>query len=277
MLRAVVQQKQFKRTEKLMSYKLNNVDIITFGAMPVTKGPGIALEGIFDMPKRKGQTEYNWGTSIEPFVSAEDIELDGRELGLNVVIHASDKQTLVNRINAFKTACIDCTVLSFDYDSFNVICRSDIKVVEYDLVATISAVFWQDAYILKPLTLIASNSGSFRIDNYNLQSDFGIIISKTEGLRDIANRIEINTTELYTKTQHREQRSITLSCFAKSDSIAMLYENICQFHSLCCMPGFRTLTLPENSTIQLYFKEGSKAQFIADKLVKFTLKATVND
>ena len=260
-----------------MSYKLNNVDILTFGAMPVTKGQGIALEGIFDMPKRKGQTEYNWGTSIEPFVSAEDIELDGRELGLNVVIHASDKQTLANRINAFKTACLGCTVLTFDYDSFNVICRSDIKVVEYDLIATVSAVFWQDAYILKPLTVIASNSGSFRLDNYNLQADFGLTISKTEGLRDIANRIEISTTELYTKTQYRELRSITLTCFAKADSIAQLYDNICQLHSLCYSSGFRTLVLPDNSSVQLYFKEGFKAQFVADNLLKFTLKASLND
>lgn len=260
-----------------MSYKLNDIDINTLFAMPVTKGPGIALEGLFDVPKRKSPTEYNWGTSIEPYVDAEDIELEGRELGLNVVIHASDKQTLTERINAFKTACIGCTVLSFDYDSFDVICRSDIKVVEYDLVATVSAVFWQDVYVLKPLTAIPSNSGSFRLDNYNLQADFGLTVSKTEGLRDVGGRIEISTTELYTKTQYRELRSITLTCFAKSDSISQLYSNICQFHSLCYKPGFRSLVLQDNPTMEVYFKEGFKAQFVADNLLKFTLKLVVND
>lgn len=260
-----------------MIYKLNDIDISTLFAIPVAKGPDIALEGIFDAPKRKGTTEYNWGTSIEPYVNAEDIELEGRELTLNVVIHASDRQTLANRINAFKTACIGCTVLSFDYDSFNVICKSEIKVVEYDLVATVNASFWQDAYTLKPLTMVPSNTGSFRLDNYNLQADFGLTVSKIEGLRDVANRIEISTTELYTKTQYREPRNITLTCFLKSDSISQLYNYVCQLHSLCYKSGFRTLVLSDNSNLEVYFKEGFKAQFMADNLLKFTLKLIVND
>ena len=52
-----------------MSYKLDDIDISSYDAFPYvgqTKDSKdcIAISGVFDLPKRKGTTEYNWGTSI---------------------------------------------------------------------------------------------------------------------------------------------------------------------------------------------------------------------
>ena len=50
------------------------------------------LTGMLDMPKRKGLISRDWGTSIEPFLDAADIEFEGRNLELK----------LVGKLNAIK-------------------------------------------------------------------------------------------------------------------------------------------------------------------------------
>ena len=165
-----------------MSYKLNNVDISVYGAVPVVQGQRMALEGVFDLPKRIGTTEYNWGTSIEPFVDADDIQIDGRELVFNVAIKADDIQTLRNKVIAFNNACLSCTSISTDFDMFNVICKDEIKVTEYGLTALIVVKLWQNEVILPAISILPSNSGAYQIDGYDLQNDFGIHVTKIDGL-----------------------------------------------------------------------------------------------
>src|SRR5690606_5525456 len=49
----------------------------------ILKDLGIIVQfvnGILDMPKRKGQTEYDWGDEFEPLVSAEDIFFGSRDI-----------------------------------------------------------------------------------------------------------------------------------------------------------------------------------------------------
>lgn len=260
-----------------MSYKLNNVEISTYGAIPVIKGPGIALSGIFDLPKRKSPTEYNWGTSIEPFVQAEDIVLDGREISLSVVLSATTVQLLTTKINAFKTACVACTTLTSDFAEYSVVCKSEIEAQEYDLSAVVTAKFWQANYELTSVNITASNSGSYRIDNYDLQNDFGITVSSIAGVKNTPERIEVATTELYVDSQYRAQRNIELICFMKANSISDLNYKSFNFHALCYSPGYRQLQLIDGTVISLYFKDGYKAQFVAEKIIKFTLKAIIND
>lgn len=87
-----------------MSYKLDDIDISSYDAFPYvgqTKDSKdcIAISGVFDLPKRKGTTEYNWGTSIEPFVDAEDIELDGRTLVLSLVVRSENVKSQLDKLN----------------------------------------------------------------------------------------------------------------------------------------------------------------------------------
>ena len=87
-----------------MIYKIDSTPLSDFGAIPSPDSGHFALSGMLDLPRRIGSTEYDWGTSIEPFVDAEDIELDGRTLTLNVAIKKAQLQ-------AFKEACVACTEL----------------------------------------------------------------------------------------------------------------------------------------------------------------------
>lgn len=250
-----------------MIYKLNNISISSFDATPSPENGHLALSGILDLPKRIGATEYNWGTSIEPFVDAEDIELDGRTLTLNVAIRKID-------LDAFKSACVACRELSFDYDTFQVIQKDEIKVDIVGDYCRVSVPFWQNEIVLPEITVIPSGTGEYRIDNFNLVKDLGIHVSQSGNLLNIAGRIDVQTTELYTRTNYRGTRTIDLSCSMAGINFGDIYNKMLQFHSLLMSPGIHTLSI-RNNTFPVYFKDGLTANIIAENIINFTLRATV--
>lgn len=255
-----------------MTYKLDNIDISEYGAIPITKNQYLALEGVFDLPKRTGTTEYNWGTSIEPYLDAEDIKVDGRTLTLNIGILKKDGN-FKNKIQAFISACVSCRTLSTEYDDFSVYCKDDIKVEEYDSFALITVKFWQNDFVLKQLSVQPSNSGRYRVDEYNLEKDFGIFISNKESLESIAKRIESQTTDFYKQTQYRDILSVKLDCSVKGKSIFDLYNKITQFQSLCYSPGEHILKLIYEDFsyhVTVFFKSGFQVKIPAENILTFS-------
>lgn len=250
-----------------MIYKLNNISISSFDATPSPENGHLALSGILDLPKRIGATEYNWGTSIEPFVDAEDIELDGRTLTLHVAIQK-------HRLQAFKEACVACRELSFDYDAFNIVCKDEISVQEIGDYCKVSVPFWQNYVELKPITITPSGSGDYRLDNYNLIKDFGIYVGESNNLQNAAKRIDVQTTEFYTRTNYRGTRTIDLSCSMAGINLGDIYNKMLQLHSLLMSPGIHILSI-SNNTFPVYFKDGLTANIIAENIINFTLRATV--
>lgn len=87
-------------------YKLNDIPLSTYGITPGRMdGEHLAVKGIFDMPKRIGDTHYGWAESngVEPFVDADEIFLDGRTIYFQGIL-IGDVATLKSFLNAFKTA-----------------------------------------------------------------------------------------------------------------------------------------------------------------------------
>lgn len=247
-----------------MNYKLDNIPISTYDAIASKKTNYFALEGMFDLPKRIGTTEYDWGTSIEPFVDAEDIRFDGRTLTLYAAVEE-------NRLQDYKNACVACKVLSFDFDSFEVVCKDEIEIEEVGDYCLVTAKLWQNEFNLKPITIIASGSGKYKLDNYNLSRDFGIHVSESIGMNNEAKRIEINTTEFYKKTQYRGMREIELQCSLGGNSFSDMYNKINQFYSVLMAPGMRTLSIGNNN-YNLYFKDGVSCNAVTDTIIQFALK-----
>ncbi|WP_019540577.1 hypothetical protein [Proteiniphilum acetatigenes] len=250
-----------------MIYKLDNTPLSSFGAIPSRGNQFYALEGFMNLPRRIGTTEHNWGTSIEPFVDAEDIELDGRSLTLSVAIKRIN-------IDAFKAASVVCTELSFDHDMFQVIQKDEITVQEVGGYCKVLVPFWQNNVDLKPVTITPSGTGEYRIDNFNLVKDFGIHVGQSNNLQNAAKRIDIQTTEFYIRTNYRGLRTIDLSCSMVGVNFTDIYYKMAQFHSLLMSPGLRTLSI-RNNTFSVYFKDGLTANIIAENIIKFTLRATV--
>ncbi|MDR0207347.1 MAG: hypothetical protein LBI45_08855 [Bacteroidales bacterium] len=248
-----------------MTYKLDNIPLSSFDALPGRSNQAFALEGMLDLPKRISSAEHDWGTSIEPFVQTEDIQLDGRTLTLYAVVKSE-------KVNAFKSACVACKVLSFDYDSFNVACRDEIEVIPVNQYDIVKAKFWQNNFMLKPITVTPSVQGEYMLDNFNLNKDFRIVIEKSNSPANTAKRIEVATTEFYIRTNYRGTRETTLNCAMLGSGFADLYNKMNQFQAVLMQAGTRTLKI-KNNVFNLYFKDGITVNIAGEKVLSFTLKA----
>ena len=241
-----------------MNYKLDNILLSSFDAMSGRGNQFFSLEGMLDLPKRTGNTEYNWGTSIEPFVQKEDIQLDGRTLTFYAIVKH-------NKTDAFKSACVACKTLSFDYDSFDVVCKDEVEVTEIGIYDTVKAKFWQNDYVLKPINTTPTASGTYRIDNFNLNKDFSIYIARRDNFSNTAKRIEVSTTEFYIQTKYRGTREITLNCSMIGISFADVYNKMYQFQSVLMQPGTRKLFVGNNE-FNLYFKDGITVNIVKENI-----------
>lgn len=255
---------------------IDGVNISTFMAVPVIAGEAIPLTGLFDLPKRKGETERNWGTSIEPYTDAPDIELSGRSLTLSVLISGSTALSYKNNLAAFKQACVDCRVLGTDFGNFNVTANDEIKVKEEygHNIAIVTVKFWQETVVLPALTLTPSGGSGFLLDGYNLHKDFGIVVAERQSNQNIGKRIDVNTTLPYNRTSYRDTHSMNLKCSVVG-SLSDLYARMMQFHTLCMKPGLRTLTFPDNSTVEIYIKDGLTVKVEHENVLTFDLKMQV--
>lgn len=258
-------------------YYIDGVDISSFGAVGVLASEASALTGMFNLPRRKGETEYNWGTGIEAFVDNEDIELEGRTLTLTVLVKGTTYTEYSERLNRFKTACIQCKVFGTVFGNFNVIQKDDITITEYPghNMALVTLKFYEDVVILPLLNVIPSGRAGFLIDGYNLRKDFGIGVSEVKDTRNSGKRIDINTTAPYKQTKYRDKSTVTLKCWMIGGSLIDLYNKMVQFFALCMKPGLRTLTMPDGSTLDLYIKDGVTVKIEHETALSFDLKLRV--
>lgn len=256
-----------------MSYSLDGVDISTWGAYPYidrTK-ESIALSGVFDLPKRIGTTEYNWGTSIEPFVDKEDILLDGRNLILSLVLKSDNYN---KQLSDLKSACIECRRLGTPFGSFDVVLKDEVSIEEYISlkIAIVTVKFWQQNYIPVDITVKPTGGNSYTIDGYSLAKDFGIYVASRSGVKSLGKRIEISTTTPYQGNKYRELSDMVLKCKMHSDSIIDLHKRISEFSALCISPGIRNVNLLDNESLKVYFKDGITAKLRTPHILEFDLK-----
>ena len=72
---------------------------------------GIYVEkssGFWDIPKRKGITEYDWDdeNGVQSFTDADDIYFDARDVRLDCHIIANSKEDFLVKLNAFRTVLL---------------------------------------------------------------------------------------------------------------------------------------------------------------------------
>lgn len=257
-----------------MAYLLDGNNIKQYSAVPVKNVGPLAIAGLFDLPKRTGTTEYNWGTCIEPYVDADDIELDGRTLSLKLAIKTLDYRT---KLAELRSVLLSCKKLGTDYGEFEVLCKDEIIVNDYPKLsmAIVTAKLWQPIFILPELILNTSGSNNgYSIDGYSLNQDFGIYHPEPEGLEAFAKRIEVTTTDVYRITQYRELDIVTFRCKMLGDNMMDLYTKMMQLHALCMRPGLRLLDNGKISA-KVYFKAGIAVTHLSEKVLQFELKCTV--
>lgn len=88
-----------------MSYSINDTPISFWSLEAGTikeSLKGYALKGGWSLPKRLGETHYDWQGELEPYIDADDIMLDGRDLTLSLVCKAQTASELIAKIDIFK-------------------------------------------------------------------------------------------------------------------------------------------------------------------------------
>lgn len=258
-------------------YKIDGKDLSELGAMPVRASDEVlALSGFMSLPKRTGTTEYDWGTSIEPFVSQEDIILDGRTLTLYAVVKGASNLEMIGKLQTLFAACVSCKTLCTDYDTFKVLQKDEIKVTTYKnpYLALVEIPFWEPDYIKKEVTITASGTGEYRLDGYDLNKDFGLYIASDNELYNEAGRIDVETTLTYRNTSFRSAMDKTITCYLWGGSLKDMYNRICQFESVCIAPGTRILRVG-NVSHEIYFKSGIDTKVISDKALSISLKCRI--
>ncbi len=259
-------------------YWIDGHSISEFGAIPRPEGQALALEGTFDLPKRKGDTEVSWGTSIEPLVEAQDIKMEGRELKLHLWLKAESEAQYDANITALRNALIACREIRSDCSTHTVLLKGEVEVEEYrrSLLAIVHAPLWEpEVSITTPLSLAKTPGGSFAIDGWGLRDDFGVIVSAVDAARGIAPRIEIGTTDTYLNTSYRDNRSIKLSCCMIGNSPADIYIRMCNLQGVLMTQGLRSITIPGTGTLEGYVVDGFTATAKHRRCVCFDLKIKV--
>ncbi|MBR8535382.1 hypothetical protein KDU71_07405 [Carboxylicivirga sediminis] len=244
-------------------YNFNTTNPVTIGAIPSPASVGeLALTGLFDFPKRIGETEYDWGDGYEALVEADDIELADREVSFRVFIQGANAADLASKIEAFKNTCLASTTLTSSFGiSLEIRLNKGITFTE-DIrhhSAIGLAKFTVTNGLLPGVLGAASGGNGFLIDNYNFVADFGIYVQKRKDNKSISSVIDLDTTEKYiSDINNRQPRNIQLNCLMQASNLDVLTQRMGRLHQLLALEGLRTLTFPDGSTHQVYCKDGLK-------------------
>lgn len=213
-----------------------------------------SISGILDMPKRKGLISRDWGTSIEPFLDANDIEFEGRNIELQCIGEIPD---------ILFSGQIE---LSTPWGSSICYCQDEIKYKERQLIIPL----YEPSWIQPAISVTASGGTGFIIDGFNLYKDFGMIISEITDYKNIANRINVETTDYYKKVWFRSESVINISGVFEANSRSIL-QNISSFFALISSSGVKTLSVPGMESIHVYSSDGCKITNIRDNYASFSI------
>lgn len=146
-------------------YKLNNISLETYGITAGrVNGEGIAVKGIFDLPKRIGKVSHDWADtdSVEPYVDADEMFFGGRKILFNGIL-IGVKSDVENNIQSLKDAIAlytDLVLFETPYGDASVyIKKFDVKM--YNGGATILVEFFEPQVgivVAPPPAVITYNS-----------------------------------------------------------------------------------------------------------------------
>lgn len=257
-----------------MSYKINNIDLSTFGITPIQQsGQSLAVTGVFDFPNRKGETERSWGTEIEQFVSAADLEFEGRDISFKGLMRGTTRADILSKLTSLTTLCKSGT-LTFEtrVGIFQVFASGEIQVVELcDTVFIVEIKFRQNVVLFPTAPGVATVGTGYKLAGYSFKSDFGIIVNSIAGRLNTASRIEVKTTDFYANINYRDLKDVKIGCTMLASNLPDLTNKMGRLHGLLSQPGLKTLTYPDGTTDGVYLKGGFIVSGITEYACQFTL------
>ena len=246
-----------------MAYTLNSNDLLTKYAIRAGHSPSsnLALQGMFDMPSRIGETFHSWGdeNGIEDWSASGDIYFGGRDLnlhgsiaGVNSVLNANLK-TFYDDIQAVT----GLNPLVTPYGNYSVIVRKvDPEYLPGGCSVAIN--FREPVVDLTGGILPASGVSDNTIDSIPLAS-FGLIPGSKKEVQSLPDLKEMQFTkwgaEGYQITK-RKNKTLDLSGFVIGSSLADFQLKIKKLYKIFSSPGLRTIKINAEISVSCFAISG---------------------
>lgn len=186
-------------TDGMAEYYLNNKPLSDFGIVPSRSNRHIALSGCFDLPKRIGDTYFDWPreNGVDPYVDESDIQFDSRSIKFTGYI-IGNLELNIQSLQNYILTLPELSMLSCKWGEWNVKINKNVDITPIDKNnARISISFVEPnpdlSGILPPVSIIKD------IDDYSWES-FGLYIKKINESLNIKSRKSLDITQNPEKT-----------------------------------------------------------------------------
>lgn len=240
------------------------------------KSLGIVVQfvnGILDMPNRKGETFYDWGDEIEPLVSAEDIYFGVRHIVFDAFF---DERLGVDFGMASDTLrdVTDNADLVTDYGTYSV--RLDeLRIIRsYKGGKTLKIIFKELNPDLSGGLPTSTGLDGVRIDGYDLFTNFGLLVEEVKKFE--VSKLKPSRETTYKSNplmRYRQPPEIEVKVNANYASKADMTTKIKALNALLAKPGLRHF-VHKGTGFQCMIDEGFKVNF-KRLLVSINLKLKV--
>ena len=230
------------------------------------------VNGILDMPKRKGDTEYDWGDEIEPLVNAEDIFFGSR----SIVVDAFFDERKGTWLNASQTleAIIDTKTLTTDFGNYQVRLDEINVLKSHKGGKTLKIVFVELNPDLSGGLPTTTGLEGVSIDGYDLFTHFGLLVENVKNFESPDLKASKETTyKSNALSRYRTLPEITVKVNANYASKAEMSTKINALNALLAKEGMRHF-VHRGIGFQCYLPDGYKVD-IKRLHVGITLKMKV--
>lgn len=245
-------------------YKIDSIDIAYWGLSAVkTASSSLAISGVWNLPKRKGETSYDWAekNDVQAFVSKQDIVFEGRKISLSMVMVGDENTSIYTKLKTFRDFIFSLKdkvfTLSSDWGEWEVQFNG---VIEVDYVTGNIAEIVVRFTEVEPLvskTLPVPQGNEQDIDGYSF-SELGLYGVSTSNIYTIPSFKTIGTTSsdrsntlVYGGSQSQE---ITLQGLLKASSYNDFLIKVNNLQAVFSAPGIHKL-----------YHKGNTHNFYADK------------
>ena len=269
-----------------MSYTLNSIDLSTYSLIPIQgSDTNIAITGMYDLPARLGQTEYDWadGDSVQPFVDTEDLGFAGRDIVFTCMIQDT-KIGAATKLNTFYTALSSWTgtkPFSTPYGVFYNVYVKSVNVVQYTSVSLVTITLHEPKPVLTYGMTLSTGSSLNMIDGIPFTS-FGLYVSDQLDKVSLPDFKKMDYTAYLTEKFVKVKRTaldFKIEGFIIGNDVSdFLLYRLFPLQKIFAASGLRSVVLNGNSAISCYAKSGFQITSVnVGEIVygKFTISLTI--
>lgn len=231
------------------NYSLNGRPLSDFGIVPVrnSSAGNLALAGAWNLPKRTGDTSYDWqdGDGVEPYTDAEEIAFAGREITWSGLCRGNSSADLASKLDAFRefigglpagTVELDCKWGTWQVRMSK---TAEITIIgDGKRDAQIRLAFHEPVANLAGAILPAEEEHQGGVDGYSWRS-LGLGVTLTDGRYDTTTWKELKTTADVFVRGGRAKREITFKGYLMAPGYEEFIQRLKVLYSLFGGPGVR--------------------------------------